>query len=99
MATGQGTTWVLVADAHRARVLSVEDAGLPARLVSTLQAPVWTTSISFPGLFRSGYRSSFRSVIYNARFFPYKVIMGVDPFVRPWPKKCYYHAPADKVSR
>ena len=36
MSTGQGTTWVLVADAHHARVLAVEDAGLPARLVTTL---------------------------------------------------------------
>jgi len=39
MSTGQGTTWVLVADAHHARVLAVEDAGLPARLVTTLQPP------------------------------------------------------------
>jgi hypothetical protein len=23
--------------------------------------------------------------------------MGVDPFVRAWPKICYYYAPADKV--
>ena len=29
MATGQGTTWVLVTDARQARVLEVEDAGLP----------------------------------------------------------------------
>ena len=39
MSTGQGTTWVLVADAHHARVLAVEDAGLPPRLVTTLQPP------------------------------------------------------------
>ena len=34
MATGQGTTWVLVADAHQARVLEVEDAGAVARASS-----------------------------------------------------------------
>jgi protein required for attachment to host cells len=39
MATGQGTTWVLVADAHQARVLEVEDAGLLPRLVATLKPP------------------------------------------------------------
>ena len=39
MATGQGTTWVLVADARQARVLEVEDAGLAPRLRSTLKAP------------------------------------------------------------
>jgi protein required for attachment to host cells len=39
MATGQGTTWVLVADARHARVLEVEDAGLPPRLRSTVAAP------------------------------------------------------------
>jgi len=39
MATGQGTTWVLVADAHQARVLEVDDAGLVPRLRSTVKAP------------------------------------------------------------
>jgi protein required for attachment to host cells len=39
MATGQGTTWVLVADARQARVLEVEDAGLPPRLLTTVPAP------------------------------------------------------------
>jgi protein required for attachment to host cells len=39
MSTGQGTTWVLVADAHHARVLEVEDAGLLPRLVSSMRAP------------------------------------------------------------
>jgi len=39
MATGQGTTWVLVADAHRARVLEVEDAGLLPRLLMTVKPP------------------------------------------------------------
>lgn len=39
MSTGQGTTWVLVADARNARVLEVEDAGLPARLRNTVKAP------------------------------------------------------------
>jgi protein required for attachment to host cells len=38
MATGQGNTWVLVADAHRARIFDVEDAGLPPRLRTTIQA-------------------------------------------------------------
>jgi protein required for attachment to host cells len=36
--TGQGMTWVLVADAHRARIFAVEDAGLPPRLRHTIQA-------------------------------------------------------------
>ena len=39
MSTGQGTTWVLVADARQARVLEVEDAGLVPRLRSTVKAP------------------------------------------------------------
>jgi protein required for attachment to host cells len=39
MATGQGTTWVLVADAHRARVLEVADAGLLPRLLMTVKPP------------------------------------------------------------
>jgi protein required for attachment to host cells len=39
MATGQGTTWVLVADAHRGRVLEVADAGLLPRLVATVKPP------------------------------------------------------------
>jgi len=39
MATGQGTTWVLVADAHRGRVLEVGDAGLLPRLVTTVKPP------------------------------------------------------------
>lgn len=39
MATGQGTTWVLVAEAHRARVLEVADAGLMPRLVATVKPP------------------------------------------------------------
>jgi len=39
MSTGQGTTWVLVADARHARVLEVEDAGLLPRLRSTVNAP------------------------------------------------------------
>src|SRR5262249_22818685 len=39
MATGQGTTWVLVADAHHARVLDVEDAGLLPRQRSMVKAP------------------------------------------------------------
>jgi protein required for attachment to host cells len=38
MATGQGNTWVLVADAHRARIFDVEDAGLVPRLRTTLHA-------------------------------------------------------------
>jgi len=37
MATGQGTTWVVVADAHHARVLEVEDAGLVPRPRGTLR--------------------------------------------------------------
>ena len=39
MATGQGTTWVLVADAHQGRVLEVEDAGLVPRLLTTVKPP------------------------------------------------------------
>lgn len=39
MATGQGTTWVLVADARQARVLEVEDAGMLPRIRTTLNAP------------------------------------------------------------
>lgn len=38
MATGQGNTWVLVADAHHARIFDVEDAGLVPRLRTTLHA-------------------------------------------------------------
>ena len=38
MATGQGNTWVLVADAQRARILDVEDAGLVPRLRTTVEA-------------------------------------------------------------
>jgi protein required for attachment to host cells len=38
MATGQGNTWVLVADAHHARVFDVEDAGLMPLLRMTLHA-------------------------------------------------------------
>jgi protein required for attachment to host cells len=36
--TGQGTTWVLVADAHGARILPVEDAGLPATVRHTIRS-------------------------------------------------------------
>lgn len=39
MATGQGTTWVLVAEARQARVLEVADAGLMPRLVATVKPP------------------------------------------------------------
>jgi len=39
MSTGQGTTWVLVADARHARVLEVEDAGLQPRLLSPVALP------------------------------------------------------------
>ena len=39
MSTGQGTTWVVVADARRARIFDVEDAGLPPVLRSTVPAP------------------------------------------------------------
>lgn len=39
MSTGQGTTWVLVADARHARMLEVEDAGLPPRLLSAVPLP------------------------------------------------------------
>lgn len=46
MATGQGNTWVLVADAHHARILDVEDAGLMPRLRTTLHArPDGTASV------------------------------------------------------
>jgi len=38
MATGQGNTWVLVADAHGARIFDVEDAGLVPRLRRSVQA-------------------------------------------------------------
>jgi protein required for attachment to host cells len=36
--TGQGNTWVLVADAHQARILGVADAGLPATLRHTIRS-------------------------------------------------------------
>jgi protein required for attachment to host cells len=36
--TGQGNTWVVVADAHHARILDVEDAGLPAKLRHTIRS-------------------------------------------------------------
>jgi protein required for attachment to host cells len=36
--TGQGNTWVLVADAHQARILGVEDAGLPPTLRHTIRS-------------------------------------------------------------
>src|SRR5271165_4040419 len=36
--TGQGNTWVVVADARQARILDVEDAGLPAKLRHTVHA-------------------------------------------------------------
>jgi len=39
MATGQGSTRVLVADARQAWMFDVEDAGLPARLRGTVKAP------------------------------------------------------------
>lgn len=35
--TGQGNTWVVVADATHARILDVEDAGLPAKLRHTIR--------------------------------------------------------------
>src|SRR5262249_37730518 len=38
MATGQGNTWVLVTDAHAARIFDVEDAGLVPRLRTKLHA-------------------------------------------------------------
>jgi protein required for attachment to host cells len=38
MATGQGNTWVLVADAHGARIFDVEDAGLVPVLRTKLHA-------------------------------------------------------------
>jgi protein required for attachment to host cells len=38
MATGQGNTWVLVADAHHARIFDVQDAGLAPRLRMTIRA-------------------------------------------------------------
>jgi protein required for attachment to host cells len=34
--TGQGNTWVLVADAHQGRILEVDDAGLPAKVHHTI---------------------------------------------------------------
>ena len=36
--TGQGNTWVVAADAHGARILSIEDAGLPAKLHHTIRS-------------------------------------------------------------
>jgi len=39
MSTGQGATWVVVADARRARIFEVEDAGVQPRLRSTVPAP------------------------------------------------------------
>ncbi len=36
--TGQGNTWVLVADAHQGRILDVEDAGLPAKLLHSIRS-------------------------------------------------------------
>lgn len=36
--TGQGNTWVLVADAHEARVYDVEDAGLKGTLRHTIRS-------------------------------------------------------------
>jgi protein required for attachment to host cells len=35
--TGQGNTWVLVADAQHGRILDVEDAGLPAKVRHTIR--------------------------------------------------------------
>lgn len=34
--TGQGNTWVLVANAHQGRILEVDDAGLPAKVHHTI---------------------------------------------------------------
>jgi protein required for attachment to host cells len=48
MATGQGPTWVLVADAQHGRILEVDDAGLPARLRATLH-PRTERSAGGPG--------------------------------------------------
>jgi protein required for attachment to host cells len=36
--TGQGNTWVVVADAHQSRILSVEDAGLPPKVRHTIRS-------------------------------------------------------------
>jgi protein required for attachment to host cells len=36
--TGQGNTWVVVADAHQSRILSVEDAGLLPQLRHTIRS-------------------------------------------------------------
>jgi len=36
--TGQGNTWVLVADAHQGQIFSVEDAGLPGTLRHTIRS-------------------------------------------------------------
>jgi protein required for attachment to host cells len=36
--TGQGNTWVVVTDAHQSRILSVEDAGLPAKVRHTIRS-------------------------------------------------------------
>lgn len=36
--TGQGNTWVLVADAHQGRILEVDDAGLPAKVHHTIRS-------------------------------------------------------------
>jgi protein required for attachment to host cells len=36
--TGQGNTWVVVVDAHQGRIFSVEDAGLPAKLLHTIRS-------------------------------------------------------------
>ncbi len=36
--TGQGNTWVVVADAHQARIFDVEDAGLPGKLRHTIRS-------------------------------------------------------------
>jgi protein required for attachment to host cells len=36
--TGQGNTWVVAADAKAARIFSVEDAGLPAKLRHTIRS-------------------------------------------------------------
>ena len=38
MSTGQGNTWVLVADAHQGRIFSVADAGLPGELRHTIRS-------------------------------------------------------------
>jgi protein required for attachment to host cells len=36
--TGQGNTWVVVVDAHQTRILTVEDAGLPAKVRHTIRS-------------------------------------------------------------